>query len=351
MAYGTNSTLDLVASNPTLQTVAQVGEDNIWNAVQAEIAAHNNQVNQMMAEFVDRTTDQLRMYGGVQTMSMDPVDQYGTPDAQKIAAGANVGFPLRNYGASLQWTRKYFQNATVAEINAQLTAARDADITRVMNEIKRAIFVPTNYTFTDVLVNNLSLPVKALVNADGAPIPPDPSGNTFNAATHTHYLATGTFAAADLTNLVNTVVEHFGQGNVRVYINQAQEATVRGFSGFVAYVDSRVRQPDTATFAIGNLDLFNQYNRAIGLFGAAEVWVKPWIPAGYLFAWVAGQPVPLVMRERRAGSGDFGLEYDDELHPLRARGFSREFGVGVWNRVNGAVLYTGGASYTAPVIP
>ena len=39
-----------------------------------------------------------------------------------------------------------------------------------------------------------------------------------------------------------------------------------------------------------------------------------------------------------------------EAHPLRARTLEREFGVAVWQRTNGAALYTGNATYAAPTI-
>ena len=39
-----------------------------------------------------------------------------------------------------------------------------------------------------------------------------------------------------------------------------------------------------------------------------------------------------------------------EVHPLRARGFQREFGIGVRNRWGAAVLFTGNATYAAPTI-
>jgi hypothetical protein len=44
---------------------------------------------------------------------------------------------------------------------------------------------------------------------------------------------------------------------------------------------------------------------------------------------------------------------DDEAHPLRARSLEREFGVGTWNRTNGAALFIdagAGGVYVAPTI-
>jgi len=52
------------------------------------------------------------------------------------------------------------------------------------------------------------------------------------------------------------------------------------------------------------------------------------------------------------GSGDLVVAFEDEEHPLRCKGFEREFGVGVWTRTNGAIGYVGngGGGYVVPTI-
>lgn len=348
MTYGTFSVLDTLAASQ--QTVAQFGEDNAFSAVDAALAAHNRIQQELLGAFVETTSDRLRRYGGVDAMSMDEIDEFGTPDVQKITAGSNVGFPLRKFSIALQWTRTAFQVMRANELAANVNAAFTADEKRIIREIKRAIFTPTNSTYLDRYVDNVQLPVKALVNADSAPLPLGPNGETFNAATHTHYLGTASFVAADLTTLIETVLEHYNTGQPMMFINRAQEATIRGFTGFTAYLDARIIPASGTQSAQGNLDAVNLYDRAIGIFGGAEVWVKPWMPAGYVFATIQGQPAPLVFRTRDGGSGNLELVFEDENHPLRARVWEREFGVGVWTRTNGAVLDTAHSSYTAPTI-
>lgn len=348
MPFGTLTTLDSLGASAT-QTIAQFGEDRTWDVVNAHLVAHNAIMQDMIETLCEQAPDQLRRYGGEDTAEMEELDQMGIPDAQKVTAGSNVGFPLRQYGAALQWTRKALRVMTLGEMDAAVTAIFGADRRAVQREIKRALMRSTNYTFTDRLVNNLDLPVKRLVNADSAPIPLGPNGETFVAASHTHYLATASFVVANLDSLIDTVREHFGIGTVRVYINKAQEATVKGFTGFVAYVDPRLINQSTTTVARSSLSLPNSGDRAIGLYREAEIWVKPWVPASYLYGYVDGAPKPLVFR-RREGSGDLELVFEDESYPLRAKGYEREFGVGVWTRTNGAMLYTGGGSYTNPTL-
>jgi hypothetical protein len=357
MAFGTLTRFDTLATAFNT-TVANFGEDLAWQAIQDALDAHNQQLGESLRELVEDTTDRLRRYGGPDSMAMEELDEFGTPDAQKIAAGITVGFPLKFYGIGLQWTRLYFMNKMASELAAQVVATQDADVKAIHRELKKALFLSSNYTFVDRRVDGVSLPVKALVNADGAVIPIAPDGTTFNGATHTHYLgataawpSTTANRATDLNAGINTVLEHFLAGQILIFINRAEEVSVKAADTFTAYLDARLIPATTATAARAPLDMVNVANRAIGVFGAAEVWVKPWVPPGYiLFMHVGGGGNALVRRTRNGGGGNLELLFDDEAYPLRARTFGREFGFGVYNRVAAAALYTGGTSYTNPTI-
>ncbi len=358
MAYGTLTTLDTLASlRASTGLVVDIGEDVAWESIQAALDAHNQLLQESLTGFVDMTTDQLRRYGGPDNMVMEELDEFATPGAQKIAAGVTLGFPLKLFGGGLQWTRTALQNMLASELAAQATAMLDADIKNVHKQLKLALFTPTNYTFEDRRVAHVNLPIKALVNADSAPIPIAPDGSTFNGATHTHYLgataawsgATAAQIGGDITALENTVIEHFLTGGIQLLFNAAQEANVRAATGFNPYYDPRLIPSVNQTNAMGDLDVMNVTNRAIGVLGAGECWIKPWIPPNYAVAVLVGSPQKaLAMRTRMAGGGQLNLEFENEIWPLRSKGYSREFGFGVWNRVAGAVLYTGGTSYTAP---
>lgn len=347
--FGTNTTLDTLAASQ--QTVAQFGEDRAFDAIEAGFQAHNAIVRELLTDLVELTTDRQRRYGGSDTMEMQDLDQFGTPLAQKITAGTTVGFPLRKAGGSLQWTRTALEVMPATQIAANVNAMMAADMRRIQRDIKRALYTPTNASFVDVLVDNVTLAVKALVNADGAGIPTGPSGEEFPGATHTHYLAVAAPAAANSKALVNTVIEHHAQGMPRLYIAQADEATVRGFAGFQPYMDPRVILGSGSSRGDAALNVLNINNRAIGVFEGAEVFVKPWAIANFQVAHQSGLGTrPLVMRTRGGDFGDLRLVYEDELHPLRARVYEREFGIGVWTRTAAAVLQTNNAAYTAPTI-
>lgn len=348
MPYGTLSTLDTLASSQ--QSVAAFGEDSAFATVDALLRAHNLLLNDMLANFVETTTDRQRRYGGGSVGTMDEYDQFGRPDARKVAQGVTVGFPLRKFGESLQWTRDYFEVTTGAEFAAQINQIMLEDTNTIEQQIKRAIFTPTNYSYTDRYVDSVVLAVKAFVNADSAEMPSGPNGETFNAATHTHYSFSAAWDLAAFTALVTNVAEHVGSGQIVVEINQAQEATTRAFTGFAPLTDVRVVSPTTATIAQGSLDLVNFNNRMIGVLGGAEVWVKSnRVPANYQFAWVRGAAGKVLARRiRNADRGGLRLVADDEKYPLRAQTREREHGLAVWNRVGGAVNYSNGGSYVTP---
>lgn len=346
--FGTNTTLDTLAASQ--QSVAQFGEDRAFDAIEAYFAAHNTLTRSMLADLVELTTDRQRRYGGNDALEMQDLDQFGTPLAQKISAGVTVGFPMRKAGGSLQWTRSALEVMPANQIAANVVAMTVADTRRIQRDIKRAIFTPTNSTFVDVLVDNVELYLKALVNADGAAIPVGPSGEVFDGATHTHYLAVAAPAAANSKALVNTVIEHYGSGQAMLYIAQADEAAVRGFAGFQPYIDRRVMLGSASNRGDADLDVVSINNRAIGVFEGAEVWVKPWMLANYQFAFMAANGLPPLAMRTRGGFGDLRLVFEDETHPLRARVYEREHGIAVWNRTNGAVLQTNAGAYAAPTV-
>lgn len=350
--YGTLNTLDTLAASQ--QTIAQYGEDRAFAEIDNAVTAHNQIMDELLRDFIERTTDRQRRYGGPASMTMNKIDEFGRSDAQKISAGVTVGFPLELNDINLQWTRTYFENAMGAELAAQVTSAIDAHHNAIIRDIKLAIFTPTNNSsYIDRRIDNVTLALKALVNADGADIPIGPNAETYDGATHTHYLARagGALAASDVVSLLETVREHFGTGNQFLYINRAQETAIRAMTtNFTPYLDARIVPGSGTTVAAGELSQVNLYNRALGIFDGAEVWVKTWVPSGYLFTWIEGAPVPLVLRERRPGMFMLRLMAEDERHPLRARAWEAEYGIGVWTRTNGGVLYAGGTTYTAPSI-
>ena len=346
---GTLAVSDLLGNS---QGIEQLDQQAVADAFRTDLAVHNRLVDEMVGEFAETTRDRQRRYGAAGRGEMRRMDEFGRMPTQKVAAGQTVGFPLELWAYAVGFTRKYLEQAPANEVAIQFQAAQTAHRIAVQQEIQRAVYLSANYTFFDDLVApNIDIAVKRFANADGMPLPTGPNGESFDGATHTHYLANAGLTAGALTSLVNTVVEHGipAGGQVRLAINRTNQAAVEGLAGFVAYPQPGlvpVAGQPTQTRVPDRLD-----NVAIGRFAGAEVWVRPWALAGRALAYVAngGGERPLVMRTRN-GTSNLAIAAEIDLYPLRADYMEAEFGVGVWNRTAGAVLDFVNATYTDPAI-
>jgi hypothetical protein len=332
----------------TAQSVKKFGVDTVAQVLQADLDAHNSIMGMMINELCEVSTDALRVYGASSTGEMLEVDEYGRAPTQKVPNGATVGFPLRAHQYGVGWTRKFLETATPADLAKRQLDAEIAHKKAIVSQIRKAIFLKTNYTFRDFLVDNVDLAVKRFVNADGMIIPNGPNGEVYDPDVHTHYLVKDAHLTDadvdDFLGLVETVVEHGHGGMVKLCINVLDQALIESFTtDFHPYQDPRLVFPSLASnvkLPGTRLDISRLDNRAIGLLGPAEVWVKSWVPEDYSFAYDAADPrKPLNFRQRSASTlQGLRLASEFESFPLQAQYFEAEFGIGVWTRTNGAVL-------------
>jgi len=352
MPFGTLSTLDDLEH--VNSTVEEFGEETLARRASEAFTVYNRAADEMFRDFAVVTSQNQLPYGVSGDFTVQELDQFGSPDVQKTTAGGSLGLPLRFFGNAIQWNRHFVLNSSVGQLATLLNRMASADLVNLTRQIRRALFTPTNnLAYQDALETKLVLQLRALLNADGMAIPPGPNLETFNPNTHTHFMAAATLTNAQLTALVDNVVEHGVDGGVVIYINRSQESTIRGLADFSAYQEAGIHLSDTDRYAIGAvLDVTNPTDRAIGRFAGAEVWVKPWVPSGYQLAFDTGNGADraLAVRTRTgslSGAGGFGLLYENDLFPLRATAYGREFGVGVAVRHKAAINYIG-ASYVAP---
>lgn len=343
---GTHDINSLIATTDV--TAVEFGEDKIAQVLAEDNANFSAMVQDMMGDLVAHTTDRQRKQGTSVDGEMLEADEFSRGPTQRTTSGQLVGFPLQKFQFALGWTRDWAKRRSPADFAIAQQAAQKANLRRIRYELKKAIFTPTNYTFTDFLVDNAELSVKALINADSSSIQSGPNGETFDGSSHTHYNANNGLTAAAVQATIDDVVEHGFGGAVRVYINQGNEAAFRLLTGFVGYVDQRLTLKADANDPNTRLDYTRMDNRPIGLFGAAEVWVKPWVPANYLFASdTSSTQKPFVMRNPTIEPG-LRVVAEIDTFPLTAQYMEHQFGIGAWNRLNGAVLYFGAGSYATP---
>lgn len=349
---GTYTLDDLLAARFAEVRAVEFGIDQLVTVLQADLEAHNAIMEDLLREFADPTTDVFRRQGTSIDGEFQEIDEIGRVPTQKVAAGQTVGFPLRKFQHGIGWTQDFQDRASVQDFAQSQLAAQQAHRKIVARELKRAIFNAANYTWVDIYtVQPIDVPVKAFWNADSANIPNGPNGEAFDGATHTHYLGSATLTTAAVDALINTIVEHGFGRNVRIYINKSNEAAWRALTGFQAYVVSELTLGTAANIPTNtNLDVTRLDNRAIGRYGAAEIWVKPWMIANYAVALDTGSEAkPLAFRRDRIRPGLYTAS-QIAIFPLLAEYMQVFLGFGVWNRGNGAVLQFNNASYTTPTI-
>lgn len=328
----------------------EFGQEDIARVLAADNAAFSAVVADMLADLAETSNQKLRLVGNSLGGNAVEVDEFGNSPTQKDVPGYFVGFPLRRIQFAIGWTQQYLKNATPADLAVRNNIAQGAHLRRARYELQRAIYTPTNSTFTDHLVDKAPLPVKAFINADSSPMANGPNGETFDGATHTHYDGVVSLTAAALTALINDVAEHRNGASVRVCINIADAATVSALPGFVPLQVPYVNLNTAANQPNERLDITKLDNRQIGWFGAAEVWTKPWAVANYAVAYDYSAPAkPLV---RRVEQNDRGMHIaaTNESHPLVAEFMEWFHGFGAWNRTALAVLRFNNSTYAAPTL-
>lgn len=334
----------------TNQTVADFGEDNIAEIINADNAAFSAVVTDALGDLASTTQERLKLVGSSLGGNAVEVDETGQGPTQKDAPGYFVGLPLRRIQFPIGWTQQWLKNAKAADVAIRNGIAQGAHLRRARYEMQRAIYTPTNTSFTDHLVDKVSLPVKAFINADSSAMANGPNGEVFNGGSHTHYDAISSLTAAALTALIQDVLEHRNGARVRVCINAADVGTVSVLSGFVPLPLPYIVPSVNADHATTPIQMLKTDNRQIGWFGAAEVWTKPWAVANYAVAYDLDATTKPLARRVEVGDRGMHIAGTNSSHPLVAEYTEWFYGFGAWNRTALAVLQFNNGSYSAPTL-
>lgn len=337
----------------------EFGLDNLLPAFEAELEAHNRLTMAMIADLASVTTEREDVYGGASDNVMQKVDEYGDAPTKKGGPGGPVAYPLYKHQLNTGYTEEFMLKGSVAEMRTRLIDAEVAHKRAIVAGIKTALYTATNTAFVDSLgrPQGVTLTLRALINADGQPIPAGPNGETYTASTETHYTAEATLTAAGLRASVRKVLLKGHDNAPQIAINLADSETVAALSGFVATVNANVNLVPTSTGVIPVADRGPVGNRMIGTFDDVPVYVKPWAIAGYALTYDAGttnkvlrmrqEPIPSLQGLRLINPDESG----HKSHPLYARVAEARFGFGVHNRGAAAVHEFGvDGTYTTPSI-
>lgn len=352
LQYPRYGLLDLRDTTLVQLRIGQIGDDRLAEFLQAELQMYNAIADELMGGLTFDTQDWVVRFGAQGGGEMLPADEYSRQDVQHVAPGYSLGFPLRRYQYAIGWTRDFFRRKTVGDLVKNLDEATRADLRLIIRQIKLALFTPTNATFHDEYKGDIT--VRALVNADGTPIP-SYDGIVFDPATHTHYTVSGgaSLTDANIVAFEQNLIEHGHVGNQVLYINPQEEAQVKALSDFVAAVNPYLLQPLTTRALVSNP---NDYLHILGRLRHFEVRMRNWMPPGYIFGYNEyGDGSSLNPLARRMSDlpedNNLHIAGEDDRFPLNSQFMERWLGFGAYNRTNGVVMQvTTNGTYTAPTI-
>lgn len=195
------------------------GQDlnRIWELYQ-ELLSQFNAQRQPLVDLLSFTTNTV-IEDIVQpgSESFEEATEFGIPTAIRPQPTPTArAYPFKWYDTRTAYTFQFLaggpgqaEGASSAQLDAHLSTVMEADNKLQFQQVMKALFNNVNRS---VLIDGVTFPVTALYNADGQYIP-DVDGKSFNAATHTHYTATGSaqawiFDPGDVLALARNVEEH-----------------------------------------------------------------------------------------------------------------------------------------------
>jgi len=151
--------------------ISTLGQELVYDAVQAELAKYNEELNAVLGLFVERRTSAFKQRyelpggGYLQKMSTK-----GKPDNVKATGYWDVAFPLEDYGRGLTVDRVSRAYMTAAQLNKHLDTIFIQDKNTVRLEIMKALLYASTWAFKDEIHGSLN--VMPLANGDSVVYPP-----------------------------------------------------------------------------------------------------------------------------------------------------------------------------------
>lgn len=345
--YGALKITDAEAATATVNT----NQTAIWTATQEYLARVRMSIADAISLFVERTTDRYsdsyKLPGGGRMQRRGLQSQ---PGAIKGGGSWDTAYPLEDFGDQIAGDDVTLAYMSVQEYQRHVDTVVIRNVNTRRFELLKALFNNTNATFIDP---RGTLTIRRLANSDGTLYLPVIGSET--EADDAHYIESGYAASAisDANNpfltIRNEIKEHFGDGNIVVFIHTDQQAKTESLTDYTPVRDPRIDAGANASIANGAP---NVPGTVIGR--VSGVWVSVWdyVPTGYLFGMDLNAPAPLIERVDPASTGlgqGLQLVSTDETYPFRMAFWRDRFGYGVGNRLNGVLMELGtGGTFTVP---
>lgn len=336
-------------------TVDQVGQRVVYEAINQFATAQERETLRVASLFsqgdITEYKEVIKLPGGGR---MQEQDRLGNAGAVKRTGGYDVAYDLRQANDALGWDEVSRAYMTITEVDSHLKTVMTRHTNWVMFHILKHLLNASNETFKDELRGDLT--IRRLANADGTLYPPLVGADS-ELSGHSHYLVSG-YAASSISDSNNPfpvirdhLEEHFNQGNVIVFINNAQRAKVEALTDFDEIDDPDVKPAITRDQVIGSPGVVVP-GRLLGKID--WLWVYEWrrLPAGYMLAIDVDQTAPLKRRideDRAASLRGFKLVAERDDYPLQKSEWRDRHGWGVANRLSALVMeLTTNGSYSTP---
>jgi hypothetical protein len=300
--------------------------------------------------------------GGSVTEAPDITD-VDDPDS---LGGTTIGhmLDLRVYGGAVGGTKRYFRDARVAKINADVSV----NVKRLEWRFEKKLLTRM-FTNTENAIGSSGYDVP-FVRGTGGNVdfaPPAYGGEAF-ATSHDHFVgfATASLGFDDmLDGLTETLQEHGHEAPYSAIVSRADIASYLALTNFIQMVDPRVMVIDRASATTGP-QFFSRAQRTFGHFGdyqsaygLVELYSSYRVPTGYAGLYKSygngdGRNPIAIRVHPDTGFGAYIVPETalDNKYPIKKLNIEMEYGIGVGtDRTNGAVGYlVSGGTYANPTI-
>lgn len=368
-----------VAADVVTQTADGTDLNSVWSDFMGLLDAVNGQ-RQALINFltfaVSQPTELVTQPG--QGVDFEEASEFGEPVGSRIQpAYFNLGYTFKWYDLAARYTWQYLADATDAMVNSVANASVEAYYRKLMTEVLRTVFNPTNLTAT---IRGNAYNVFKFYNNDGT-VPPAYKNNTF-LGSHTHYKNSGTNDVLEAQDLDTMVIDDFASHgydqlngyrlvvmvnsvignqirNFRSAVNTNQ--AVGGNYGRFDFIPAQ-GQPGqiipATTQVIGAQQPANTLNglNVIGSYGPLIVVQDDWLPTTHLFAFATGgednlnNPIGLRQHANANLRGLRLVKGRNADYPLIDSFWAAGFGTGVRQRGGGIVMALTAAAYAPPAI-
>ena len=338
------------------------GQEAVFNATQALLGNHNDDLEQFERVFVEKDTSaHIERYYLATGGRLGKLTNKTKPADTKAGGNWDVAFPLEQWGDRVAGDDVQMAYMSPGQYARNIAQVMESDVNTRRHEMLKRLFNNgggSPIVFVDPFWGSLNL--QPLANGDTTVYPPV-VGSEINSVRNNYLTRSYATAAISDTNdpltpIVNLLRSTFGiptgGSNIAVFGNQTMTDAISANMTLFNPIQMLYQQlGDNITQAVNWPT--GLPGEVIGTFGGKCLVIHwEWIPADYLLAIHLDAPPPLRRRIDPPGTGlRPGLQLISQKRdaPLEEVMWRNRFGYAVGNRLNGVVMELAQAgSYAVP---